>query len=255
MTRTTVYLILSTVIGLHLFAPVTSGQTPSSAPSTEGWRFQLTPYLWGSGFNGRVGIGDRQAAVDASFSDLVEELDFGFMGVFEARRNRLVTATDLVYFNLSTEEATPGPLFSSVNATQKTLVVNPGAGYRIAGSDAAFVDVIGGIRFWRLKTELELRPGVLPGADREAKRDWVDGVFAVRGKWKLSPAWYISGKGDIGGGGSNLTYQFFGVAGASIADKVDIAFGYRRLNVNYNKDNVLFDTKMEGPVVGVVFKF
>jgi hypothetical protein len=248
----TVHLILSTVMALHLAAPVASGQ---AAPATEGWRFQISPYLWGPGFEGRVGILDRQTEVDASFRDMLGDLNFGFTAVFEANRNRFVTLTDLVYFNLSTEEATPGPLFSSVNAIQRSLVVDSGAGYRIAGSEAAFFDVIGGIRFWRVNGELELRPGVLPGTEVERTRNWVDGTLALRGKWSFSPVWYIRGYGDIGGGGSNLTYQLVGVAGASISDKVAIAFGYRRLNVNYNKDSFLFDTKMEGPVIGVAFKF
>jgi hypothetical protein len=32
-------------------------------------------------------------------------------------------------------------------------------------------------------------------------------------------------------------------------------FGYRYLDVNYNKDRFLYDTQMQGPVVGFAFKF
>src|SRR5262245_44248345 len=200
-----VHLILSAVLCVHLFAPMTSAQTPAS--STEGWRFRLTPYLWAPGFDGRVGIGERQTDVDASFRDLFKHLKMGFTGVFEADRNRFVALTDVIYLNLDTEKATPGPLFSSVKAIQKSFVLDSDAGFRIVGSDAAFVDVIGGIRFWHVNAELEFRPGVLPGTDIERTRNWVDGTFALRGKWSFSPVWYISGYGDIGGGGSNLTYQ------------------------------------------------
>ena len=70
---------------------------------------RVTPYLWGSDFKGRIGIGDHSANVDASFADLFRELNFGFMGVVEADRDRFTTLTDLVYMNLSDEHATPGP--------------------------------------------------------------------------------------------------------------------------------------------------
>ena len=67
--------------------------SPPASPSERYVR--LTPYLWGSGFKGRVGIGDRSADVDASFTDILGELNFGFMGSLEADRDKFVTVTDL----------------------------------------------------------------------------------------------------------------------------------------------------------------
>jgi hypothetical protein len=216
---------------------------------------RLTPYLWGSGFKGRVGIGDRSADVDASFSDILRELNFGFMGTLEADRDKFVTATDLMYMNLSDEHATPEPLFSGVNVVQKSFILSPEAGYRIVGSEAAFLDVLGGIRWWHVTGELHFEPGRLREIEVSDSRNWVDGIFGLRGKADLSPTWYVSGYGDIGGGGSNLTYQIRGIAGANIGSRSALVFGYRYLNVVYNKDEFLFDTGMRGPVIGFTFKF
>ena len=77
----------------------------------------------------------------------------------------------------------------------------------------------------------------------------------MKGKRRLSPTWYLAGYGDIGGGGSNLAYQLVGIAGADIGKRYALVFGYRYLNVDYNKDRFLFDTGMGGPVVGFAFKF
>jgi hypothetical protein len=246
---------LVVAVCICLFAPEVFGQSPPPASASEGWNVRLTPYLFGSGFKGRVGIGDHSANVDASFKDILHELNFAFMGAIEADKNRFVTTTDLMYINLSDEHGVPGPLFSEVNAIEKSFILTPQAGYRIVGSRAAFLDVLGGIRWWRVNGELHFQPGRLSGLDLSDTRNWVDGIFALKAKVDLSPTWYITGYGDIGGGGSNLTYQILGVAGANIGSRSAFVFGYRYLNVAYNKDAFLFDTAMQGPVIGFAFKF
>jgi hypothetical protein len=248
-------LALIAAICVCLFPSQIFGQSGQPAASSEGWRVRVIPYLWGSDFKGRVGIGDRSADVDASFSDLFRELNFAFTGVFEAGRDRFITVTDVAYMNLSDERATPGPLFSSVDVAEKSFILSPEAGYRLAGSEESFVDVLGGIRYWRIKGELKFEPGILSGIELSDSRGWVDGVFALRGKHRISKSWSLGGYGDIGGGGSNLTYHIVGTASADIGDRYGVVLGYRYLNVAYNKDRFLFDTGMGGPVLGFAFKF
>src|SRR5206468_9199540 len=167
------------------------------------WRVRVIPYLWGSGFKGRVGIGDHSTDVNASFSDLLRELNFAFMGVVEANRDKFITITDVVYMNLSDERATPGPLFSTADAAEKSFIPSPEAGYRIAGSAPSFLDVLGGIRFWHVNGELKFGAGILSATELSGSRNWVDGVFGLRGKHRISNTWSLGGYGDIGGGGSN----------------------------------------------------
>jgi hypothetical protein len=238
-----------------LFIPEAFGQSSPQISGSEGWNVRLTPYLWGSGFKGKVGIENRSADVDASFMDILRELNFAFTGSLEAEREKFVTVTDLIYMNLSDEHATPEPLFSGVDAIQKSFILTPEAGYRVVDSDAVFLDILGGIRWWHVKGELRFEPGRLRGIDISRSRNWVDGIFGLRAKTDLSPTWYLTGYGDIGGGGSNLTYQILGVAGANIGSRYALVFGYRYLNVAYNKDEFLFDTGMRGPIIGLVIKF
>jgi hypothetical protein len=251
----TLCFVVTALMGFGLFVPVLSAQAVPPASSSEGWRFKVVPYLWGSDFRGTLGIRDRSADVDASFLDILKELNFAFMGTVEAGHDRFVSAADLVYLNLSDEHATAGPLFSGVNAVQKSFLLGPVAGYRVVGSNEAFLDVLGGIRFWHIKGDLEFQPGLLPGFNLDGSRNWVDGIFALRGKGHLSPSWYVTGFGDIGGGGSNLTYQLLGLAGRDFGNRYALVLGYRYLNVDYNKDLFLFDTGMGGPVIGWAFKF
>jgi len=225
-------------------------------PAADTWQFQLTPYLWIASITGRGGIGNLVIDTDTSVSDSDVELNFGFMGTFEARKGKLVLLTDLQYSNLSTEKGNPGPFFSSTRASFKTFVLDPEVGYRILDNDkGAFVDVLGGIRYWHVNGDLQFRAGILPAVEVSRSRSWVDGVVGLRGKAALSKRWFVSGKADLGGGGSNFTYQLFGGVGVNVGKRLALIGGYRDLNVNYNKDGFLFDMSLHGPILGFGIKF
>jgi hypothetical protein len=193
---------------------------------------------------------------DTSVSDTGVELNFGFMTTFEARKDKFVILTDLQYSDLSTDRGNPGPLFSSTRASFKTFVLDPEVGYRILDNGkGAFVDVLGGIRYWNLDATLAFEAGILPATEVSRSRGWVDGIAGLRGKAALSERWFVVGKADLGGGGSNLTYQLLGALGFNLGERFALIGGYRNLSVNYNKDGFLFDMSLHGPIVGVGIKF
>jgi hypothetical protein len=229
---------------------------PASA-SSDKWQFQLTPYFWLASLHGTTGTGTTTTKVDESFSDIWHSLDFAFMGVVEASKGKLVVLTDVEYVAISDEKATPGPLFSSVKAKIKTFIFDPEVGYRVFDDPdkGAFVDVLGGIRVWHISTDLIFTPGILPGTEVQASRNWVDVVGGLRGKAALSKKVFITGKVDFGGGGSKFTYQLFGGLGYNVNKKVALIFGYRDLDVNYNKNNFVYDMSQRGPIMGMGFKF
>lgn len=233
----------------------TVDNTPNPEPQSvdpDKWQFQVIPYLWVAGINGRAGIGNLTVDVDAGIADPGVDLNFGFMGTFEARKNKFVILTDFQYSNIGAERATPGPLFSNARAEFKTLVLDPEVGYRIVENreKGAFVDVLGGIRYWHLESELTFDTGLLTAVTRTNSRGWVDGVAGVRARTHLWKRVFVLGKVDLGGGGSNFTYQLFGGAGVLVGKRYALIAGYRDLDVNYNKDGLLFDNALHGPVFG-----
>jgi len=232
------------------------GAYPQAADDDE-WQFQVSPYFWLAGLHGTGGVGNRSIDVDESFSDVFGVLNFAFMGTFEARKGRFVSLTDLQYVSVSDDRATPGPFFSDVDAGFKTFVFDTEVGYRIFDDPdkGASVDLLGGIRVWHVSTDFEFGAGILPATRIEGSRNWVDGVGGVRGKAALSQKWFLTGKFDLGGGSSNFTYQLFGGAGYGINEKIALIFGYRVLDVNYNKNNFLYDMNQRGPIFGLGFKF
>jgi hypothetical protein len=229
----------------------------SQSPRTEGWRFQFAPYFWLAGLHGTTGTPNRSVHFSESFRDIFGTLQFALMGVFEARKNRFVTITDVEYVSLEDEKATPGPLFSTVDARVKTFIFNPEVGYRFFedSGKGRFVEVHGGVRVWRLSTDFSFGPGILPATQVDGHRSWVDAVVGLAGKATLSEKVFLTGKFDLGGGGSKFTYRIFGGLGYQVTEKIPVIFGYRVLDVDYNRDNFVYDTNQRGPIVGVGFKF
>jgi hypothetical protein len=247
-------LVVGVVASVMLCASDISAQ-PVSPPPAGDWQIEFVPYLWGSAIDGDVGIGSRSAIVDASFSNILSHLHVAFMGALEARRDRLVILTDFVYTDLSGHRATPGPLFSSVDPEQKLVILTSEGGFRLVNSDGAAVDLVGGVRFWGLRSELEFGAGVLPSVGMTANRDWADAIGGLKARVALLGNWWVSGYGDFGGGGSKRTYQLSGTGGVDFHTRYAFLVGYRYLKVDYDNDGVLFDNELKGPLFGFALKW
>ena len=208
-----------------------------------------------AGIKGTVGVGDLTTDIDPGVSDILNSLNFGFMGTFEARKNKLMLITDLMYISLEKTRDTTGPLFSALKVNEKTFLLSPVAGYRLAEKNGASLDAIVGIRFWHTSTRLEAEPGQLAGRVAESSKNWADVIGGLRGQVHVSRLFSLVGRGDFGGGGSDYTYQLFGGVGIDVSKKSSLFAGYRYLYIKYTRDNSLFDGALNGVVLGAAFRF
>lgn len=237
--------------------------TPASAPAgpqatdPDKWHFQFSPYFWLASLHGTGGVGNRSVQVDESFGDIWHSLQFALMGVVEANKGKFVLLVDTEYVSIKDDRATPGPFFSNVNAKFKTFIFDPEVGYRFYHDPdkGAFIDVVGGIRVWHVSTELAFGAGILPAVTVDGSRNWVDAIVGLRGKAALSEKVFVSGKFDLGGGGSKFTWQVFGGLGYNIKPNIALIGGYRVLDVNYDKNNFIYDMNQRGPIMGLGFRF
>ena len=235
--------------------PAVTSTTPQTTPADDEWQFQITPYLFLPTISGRAGIGNLVTDTSVSIGESDVELNFAFMGTFEARKDRFIILTDFLYADIATERGNPGPLFSSSRASFKATVFDPEVGYRVLDNgNGSSLDVLGGIRYYHLNATLDFAAGILPATSASRSRSWVDGVTGLRGRAHLSPRWFVVGKADLGAGGSELTYQLFGALGVNFGKRIALVGGYRDLKVDYNKDNFLFDMSLHGPIIGLSFK-
>jgi len=222
------------------------------------WEFSVAPYLYATGIRGRIGARGRTLEVDASFGNVLSNLDLGLMGTFEARKGKLFFINDLIWTKMSAERETPGGLYSDAKLGVNLVIFHPEVGYRVAESKAGSFDVLGGVRVWSVETNLNLRSGTLPGFDVSQRKTFGAPVLGARGRINLSRKFYISSKFDIGGFGvgPDLTAQFYGGGGYRITPKIALIGGYRYLMVDYDdSEGFLFDTNMNGFVFGAKFDF
>ncbi len=231
--------------------------TKQSAASS-GWEFSFAPYLYATGISGTVGARGRVLEVDASFGNVLENLDIGLMGTFEARKGKLIFLSDLVWTKMSAERDTPGGLYSTAKVGVNLFIFDPEVGYRVYESKAGSFDVLGGVRIWSVENNINLTTGLLPGFDVSQRKSWAAPVVGFHGLLNLSPKFFLSTKFDIGGAGigADLTTQFYGGGGYRITPKIALIGGYRYLQVDYDdSEGFLFDTKMNGLVIGARFNF
>ena len=159
----------------------------SSAANDDGWHFGVTPYLWFASANGTIGALGRDASVNASFGDIFSKFNIGLMGVFEARKKRLILNTDFMWLKLSDDSALPINEIGvqSIKAKATQVILTPKVAYRVVDQKKVKLDGTFGIRYWHLSNELTLEPQIANGISDSA--NWVDVVAGARIQVPLSP--------------------------------------------------------------------
>lgn len=237
--------------------PANSNPKSPAAAAADEWQFEVVPYFWLASLHGTTGSDVRTIQVDESFGDVFHNLKFALMGAFGARKGKFVLQADTEYVSLEDKGATPGPFFSDVTARIKMFIFSPQAGYRLYDDPdkGASVDVLGGIRVWHLSTEFDFSAGILPANQFDASRTWVDAIGGLRGRTAISEKAFITGNFNLGGGGSKFTWQVFGGLGYNIKPNIALIGGYRVLDVNYQRNNFVYDVNQRGPIMGLGFRF
>lgn len=231
-------------------------QRQKKSGSGSEWEFAFAPYLFATGLTGNIGARGRVANIDLSFSDIFHHLDIGLMGVFEARKGKLLIANDLMWVKLSEERNTPGALFNTTRAGVNLVVWNPQAGIRLVDSERGSFDLLGGLRLYSVENTLEFTTGLLPGFNASERKTWAAPVVGGHGLVNLTPRFFLSTVFDIGGGfGTHVTGQFYGGAGFKIKPRIALLGGYRYLKTDYSSGTFIFDTSMSGLLFGAKFKF
>ena len=260
------------IILLMIFCSNNSVAAETTAPPADTWQYEFTLYGWFASIDGKLkydvppGSGGE---VGVDISDILDSLNFMFMGVFEARKNKLSFAADLIYMSLSNSKSTeirigpgPGPgIPLSVHAglSLKAWVVSGIVGYDVVQTNKNRMAAIGGVRYLDLSGDTDITvngplPPTPPPAYISGSNEFWDGIIGIRGAFMLNENWYIPYYADIGTGQSDLTWQLFAGFGYMF-NWGDIKLGYRYLEYDMDDDKLVQDLKLYGPVLGIGFRF
>lgn len=219
------------------------------------WEIGAAIYLFAPSLQGTVGVDGLQPVdVDASFSDLLDYLDFAFMAVGEARYGRFGIFGDLLYTKLSIDWTSEGGL-QSASLTDQLIVGTMMAEYRVAAQGKTSLDLMGGARVWGVANDLALS-GIINGSE-SSETYWVDPMIGIKGRVQGASPWYLTGWAMVGGFGvsSDIDWDLFGGIGYECKNWLSVVAGYRGLGVDYQNDELQFDIVEHGPIMGAVFRF
>ena len=256
-----------TVLGLFLatadVAMAQSSPQSSGTPSTtgtqaadDGWHVSVTPYLWFAGVHGTVGALGQTTSVHASFSDIFQYFNIGFMGAVEARKRRFLLNTDLMWMKLSDDKGLPinEVGVQSIKSKTNQFLLTPKVGYRLVDQQKIKVDALVGLRYWHLGQSLSFEPTLFGGVSGSA--NWVDVVAGAKMEFPLSTKASVTLLGDAGGGGANSDYQVAGLLGYKLGQKWVPLGGYRYLDVDYRGGHAsIYDMAETGVLLGATYNF
>ena len=252
MKRTAVSLLLIASSSLVSSSRVANAQ--AGAPTDSG--FSISPYFWLASLNGSVGVGRIATDVDLSFSDIIDHFNFGAMLTAAYRRDHWVGYVDGMYLAVGDAKAVAfrGDT-GSFSLSQHETMIQPMGGYPVKGQTWA-VDVLGGIRYWKLKTTLDFdRPRRTTTSSHTINMEWVDAIGGAAFRWNANNKLHFTVAGDAGGGGSDGTWQASASGMYDVWSHVSLGAAYRALSVDYDHDDKLFDTTTKGFLLQVAIRF
>jgi hypothetical protein len=233
-----------------------------AAPSE--WEVSFSPYLWGTGVEGTIDARGNSANFDVEFSDILDQLNVAAMATTEARNGRFVGILDLFYADLR-DDSNVGPLGGDLDLEMTQFIGDARLGYTVytghldldlgAHAGDLAIDLLPGVRYWYLRTEVEFQGPVLGTRSADQSKDWVDAVIGGRLRFALSERVSLNLSGDYGGFGwgssSDPTWQFVGVLRYRASERWSLGVGWRALEIDRNQA----DMTMDGAILGASYRF
>lgn len=238
------------------------------AVESDAWQYEVTPYVLTAGLDGTAGVRGVTSDVDMSIGDVLDDFEAGFMGLFSARKGPWMYSLEGVYFKLADQasKSVTGPFGNvtvngALDLTTKMYVYQGSVGYRVLDGTTT-VDLIGGVRYTKLDLDMTVTltttPGIVfPGGSRSASgsESWTDAVVGALVNHPVADNVSLVGYADVGGGGSDLTYQVIAGANWEFSKGYTAKFGYRLLDWDYEEDGTVWDMTASGPYLGLGIRF
>jgi hypothetical protein len=228
---------------------------------TEGLNLELTPYFWAAGIDGKAQVGLSRVHFNQNFSDVIQHVDAGFMGLGIVSYDRFVLYGDYDYIGLSSDGkiardlVVPSGTKADVDGTLELWTV--AGGYRFATFGTNTIDAMIGTRTFHLDNLL-----TAIGTRAPNDSNLTDTIAMLRPSIRISERWRFNPTLSYGiSGDSDTTYELMPQLQYRFADSFAARFGYKRL---YYKENAgpkntprfeLIDGSLAGLFIGVGWTF
>lgn len=260
-------------------------QAPAGEPH---WTFNVVPYLWLPSIDATLNynlpptLGGRLPTdVSAGPGDYLPNLHFAAMIGADARYDRFSVLTDFIYMSEGTNAThlksldffglPSRPIDRSLQVGTSTslevTIWTLAGGYTVLQGGWGNLDVIGGLRFLGVnaRTNFDVALRVVgprgngatfggPGSVSGSQDIW-NGIAGFRGRVHLGDGgFFIPYYFDIGGGGSQLTWQIASGVGYQTG-WAGVSLTYRYLSFEQGGSALVQHLGLGGPMLAVNFNF
>ncbi len=240
-------------------ASATPPPTPASAPATAGaaagWQHTAAVYLLAAGMSGKSAIGPVDADVDVSFSEILDNLEFGGMAAYRGTNGTWSVMVNSMFIGLGVTK--DGPLGGSAEVDFDQTMLEVDGGWRFAKG----LELYFGLRGTDIDMDIEVRPVIGTTQTAGDRHSWVDPLVGIRYEVPIGSKWTFVGRGDVGGFGvgSDFAWQAMTHFDWRISKRFGVAFGYVALDMDYKdgegSDFFKYDILGSGPFAAGTFHF
>lgn len=250
--------------------------THAAAQGTDAWNFSAAIYGYFPTIGGSTTFppsgGSKSASVD--IGTILDNLNFTFMGSFEARKGEWGGLADLIYMDVSASKTLTGGLTiggvvpasatADVTLDLKGSVLTLAGTYRALNAADHTADIVFGARQLNVKPKLgwqfSSNVGQIAPPDRAGSREvtldnW-DAIIGFKGRAAFGEGnrWFVPYYLDMGTGASRFTWQAYAGLGYSFGSW-DVLGAWRYISYDFKSGDVMETMDFNGPGVAVVFRW
>ncbi len=233
---------------LGAYVPLAQAQDEAGA-----WRQSVFLYGMGATIEGDAQVGPLVVPVDVEMSDFFDTLKFGAMAAYRVANDDWSVSGDVTYMNLGQSKSTQQNRASvGLDTEQITGMVT--VGRRVLPNLEALVS----LAYFDVSADLRVR--ILQQV-RTVSRDvdWFDPLVGAQYEVPFGGKWRFTLRGDVGGGGSDLTWHALTKVTHQTSGRFGWYVGYRVIAYDYEDGQGLnyqhYDLRQHGPGAGISISF
>ncbi len=213
--------------------------------------YELWVYAWLTALDGNVAVGPLESEVNASFSDVLEGLDFAFMAALRSEQGPWVWTVDVFTANLTNDFA------RSVTVKTDQQMLRATGGVRLESGMEFFI----GARAIDIRNPLRLRLPDNTVVSSKGSKSWVDPIVGMGYRGDLTDRLELVATTDIGGFGiaSDLSWSATAMLRYHFSERFSMSGGYRILDIDYEEGRgnrkFGYDVDTSGPAIALAWQF
>ncbi|MDN3988085.1 hypothetical protein [Zwartia vadi] len=239
--------------------PSPSSLSHSSGPSSDQWRFSVTPYAWAIGITGSVSHnGSSLGQVKLTPGDVLSNLKMAAMLVAEARRGPYGIYLDGMYGNLGSSSSRVvgrADLSSSTNMTMTIATLAPT--YNFISSPSLQLDGLVGARvLWQNARTSIYAPQIDRSFSESSNLQLAAGIAGVKGRYNFDNSkYFVPFYVDVGAGqSSSFTSQAYLGIGRAF-DWGDVSLVAKNVYYQFKPNQNTIDLNLFGAAIAATFRF